>query len=197
MSVQLKKILWPVDLSPNSLEPAQRVQQLCLLASAELHVLYVCPAPFVHLDWAVPEYAEKAMVELNKLPRLFRTKLRDLVQPHLPALERVRYGVRSGNAWNEICKYARHADIDMIVVGTHGRTGLPHALIGSVAERIVQHSPCPVLTVPLACSPAVAPQVAGPTANARARISAASRLAGPRRTGRRRLAPGGPRASRS
>jgi nucleotide-binding universal stress UspA family protein len=46
-----------------------------------------------------------------------------------------------------IVQYARTADIDLIVTGTHGRTGVEHALIGSVAERVVRTTPCPVLTV--------------------------------------------------
>jgi nucleotide-binding universal stress UspA family protein len=46
-----------------------------------------------------------------------------------------------------IAQYARTADIDLIVTGTHGRTGMEHALIGSVAERVVRTAPCPVLTV--------------------------------------------------
>ena len=47
----------------------------------------------------------------------------------------------------EIIDYARDQSIDLIVIGTHGRSGLMHVLLGSVAERIVRKSPCPVLTV--------------------------------------------------
>jgi len=52
-----------------------------------------------------------------------------------------------GTSWTTICGYAERAEIDLIVVATHGRTGLRHVLIGSTAERIVQHAPCPVLVV--------------------------------------------------
>lgn len=55
--------------------------------------------------------------------------------------------VRYGNAANEICRYARKHSIDLLVLGTHGRTGLSHLLVGSVTERVVRISPCPVLTV--------------------------------------------------
>ena len=55
--------------------------------------------------------------------------------------------VRVGTAFMEIIEYARETDIDMIVIGTHGRSGLMHVLMGSVAERIVRKGPCPVLTV--------------------------------------------------
>ena len=55
--------------------------------------------------------------------------------------------VRSGRAWQEIVEYAKSGDFDLIVVSTHGYTGLKHALLGSVAEKIVRHAPCPVLVV--------------------------------------------------
>jgi len=53
-----------------------------------------------------------------------------------------------GGAVNEITRRGRAIDADLIVVGTHGRTGLAHALMGSVAERVVRRASCPVLTVP-------------------------------------------------
>lgn len=55
--------------------------------------------------------------------------------------------IRYGNPAKEICRYARKQNVDLLVLGTHGRTGLNHLLIGSVAERIVRTAPCPVLTV--------------------------------------------------
>jgi nucleotide-binding universal stress UspA family protein len=55
-----------------------------------------------------------------------------------------------GQAADEIVQYARLHGIDLIVLGTHGRTGVGHALLGSVAERVIRSAPCPVLTVPAA-----------------------------------------------
>jgi nucleotide-binding universal stress UspA family protein len=54
---------------------------------------------------------------------------------------------RVGAAFLEIIEYVREQEIDLVVIGTHGRSGLMHILMGSVAERIVRKSPCPVLTV--------------------------------------------------
>jgi nucleotide-binding universal stress UspA family protein len=56
---------------------------------------------------------------------------------------------RSGRAAPEIVAYAKEIAADLIVMGTHGRGGFQHALLGSVAERVVHHSPCPVLVVPV------------------------------------------------
>jgi nucleotide-binding universal stress UspA family protein len=55
--------------------------------------------------------------------------------------------VRTGATFLEIIDYAKTQEIDLIVIGTHGRSGLMHVLMGSVAERVVQKAPCPVLTV--------------------------------------------------
>ncbi|MFW6050362.1 MAG: universal stress protein [Myxococcota bacterium] len=55
--------------------------------------------------------------------------------------------ILSPNAAAGICDYAEKEGVDLIVLSTHGRTGLSHMLIGSVAERVVRHAPCPVLTL--------------------------------------------------
>jgi nucleotide-binding universal stress UspA family protein len=53
-----------------------------------------------------------------------------------------------GSAAFEICRQARAGHYDLVVMGTHGRTGLQHLLVGSVAERVLRQAPCPVVTVP-------------------------------------------------
>jgi nucleotide-binding universal stress UspA family protein len=60
---------------------------------------------------------------------------------------RARWLLRVGVAWEEVVRAAAEEDADMIVMGTHGRTGLDRLLLGSVAERVVRRAPCPVLTV--------------------------------------------------
>ena len=55
--------------------------------------------------------------------------------------------VREGSPFYEIIRYAKEQDVDLIIMGTHGRGGLVHVLLGSVAEKVVRKSPCPVLTV--------------------------------------------------
>jgi nucleotide-binding universal stress UspA family protein len=55
--------------------------------------------------------------------------------------------IRQGSPFLEIIRYAKEKNIDLIVLGTHGRSGLAHVMLGSVAERVVRIAPCPVLTV--------------------------------------------------
>ena len=86
-------------------------------------------------------------------------ELKRLVQRILPYQTKVIEAVRYGQAHREIVKYARTEDIDLIVIATHGRTGLTHMVMGSVAEKIVRFSPVPVLTIkPLKLSAPTASQ---------------------------------------
>ena len=55
--------------------------------------------------------------------------------------------MQTGTPFLEVIRYAKDHDIDLVIVGTHGRTGLVHVLMGSVAEKIVRKAPCPVLAV--------------------------------------------------
>ena len=95
-------------------------------------------------------------------PNMMGTSMNDLVadmqslaqkqleeMPNLPGTEdlKVVREVRVGPAFLEILRYAKKSDIDLIVIGTHGRTGIKHMLLGSVAEKVVRKAPCPVLTV--------------------------------------------------
>jgi nucleotide-binding universal stress UspA family protein len=68
---------------------------------------------------------------------------------------------------DEITRYAKQAEIDLIVMGTHGRDGLAHLLVGSVAERVVRTASCPVLTVKHPEHEFVLPDAAGPQQEAR------------------------------
>lgn len=73
--------------------------------------------------------------------------LDELEDPGFEHAERVDRVIRMGTPFVEIVRYAKEKEIDLIVMGTHGRTGVVHALIGSVAEKVVRKAPCPVLTV--------------------------------------------------
>jgi universal stress protein A len=71
--------------------------------------------------------------------------LRQTIKEGIPAV----VVVTMGTAWNQIVTMAKSWNADLIVIGTHGRTGLKHALMGSTAERVVRHAACPVLVVHL------------------------------------------------
>ncbi len=145
--IKLDRILVPTDFSDFS-KPA--LTYGCAIAArfdAELHLLHVVPDPAM----LVPEAAAFSVESMEAQAEMLRTdsmKTLDNLPPDgwsngKPVIREVRIGP----AFMEIIDYARELDIDLIVIGTHGRSGLMHVLMGSVAERIVRKSPCPVLTV--------------------------------------------------
>ena len=75
------------------------------------------------------------------------TELADLVRTHLTDLGSATVKVTVGKPAEEILQVARDEAVDLIVMGTHGRTGLRHVLLGSIAETVVRTAPCPVFTV--------------------------------------------------
>jgi len=147
MLVSPKRVLWPTDFSELALHGGRYARGFCELFDAELHILHVVPPPMspdvsVMIPAEVPvSISEPEVVEASK------KAIEALVDKQFEADERIVVDACYGNPWQEICRYAKSKQIDLMVIATHGRTGLGHALIGSTAERIVQHAPCPVLTV--------------------------------------------------
>jgi len=98
---------------------------------------------------AMPDFANfPLLMENDRVARVFRTKLdllckREAIKPRLIEKTLVRFG----KPFQEICDAARGLKVDLIVISTHGYTGLKHAVLGSTAERVVRHAPCPVLVV--------------------------------------------------
>ncbi len=109
--------------------------------NAYLHVLHVVrdhPLVSVNLGEEGIEDAVRTSPE---------SALENLVRRMLPHQTKVIEAVRYGQVYKEIVTYARSEDIDLIVIATHGRTGLDHIVMGSVAEKVVRMSPVPVLTI--------------------------------------------------
>jgi universal stress protein A len=144
--IQLQRILLPTDFSEYS---AAARKYACAFADqfhAELHVLHVIQdlAPLVPEPGAAlaPPVDYLKELEQNAHAMLERT-----LDPNWSAGKSIVKVVRQGPPFLEITRYAKEANIDLIVLGTHGRSGLAHVLMGSVAEKVVRKAPCPVLTV--------------------------------------------------
>jgi universal stress protein A len=141
-----KTILCATDFSPCAAHAVDCAVALASKFAAAVVIVHVMPlfdSYFVSPDM-VPALVpiskaarDAATAELEKE----RVRMRDAA---------VRTQLRQGTIHEEILAAARDAGADMIVLGTHGRTGLKHVLLGSVAERVVRHSPVPVMTVPKA-----------------------------------------------
>jgi universal stress protein A len=147
LMIQLKQILHPTDFSEHSAEATKYACALVEQFQAELHLLHVVeklgstiPEAVIEMASALDDYLEKAEIKALE-------KLSHVLDPTWEKGRQVTLATRLGSPFVNIIEYAREHQIDLIVMGTHGRTGLSHVLIGSVAERVVRMAPCPVLTV--------------------------------------------------
>ena len=87
------------------------------------------------------------LVSESQIGRRVRSHLQEVAQDHALALQRVSLHASNGRPYEQICRLARQLEIDLIITATRGRTGLKHLALGSTAERVVRHAPCPVLVV--------------------------------------------------
>jgi nucleotide-binding universal stress UspA family protein len=120
---------------------------LAALSQAELELFHVVE-PIIYPQST--ELFEPVLDEVEltmKMEAAFQKQLEDQVATLKEEYPKIEGKLITGNTFLEIIQVARDGDVDMIVMGTHGRTGWAHVLIGSVAERVVREAPCPVLTV--------------------------------------------------
>jgi len=145
--IQLNRILVPTDFSNFSAPALQYGLAIAARFGAEVHLLHVVPDPAMLVPEAAAFSVESMQAQTEQLQQEAMKALEKLPEDEWSDGKPIVREVRIGAAFMEIIEYAREKDIDLIVIGTHGRSGLMHVLMGSVAERIVRKSPCPVLTV--------------------------------------------------
>ena len=139
--IALKRILVPHDFSETSDAAVKYATALARKFGAELYFLHVGDRALADLETEFPLGLEGAVQDA------VRERLLKIVTPHEQAELKPQFAVRPGAAAGEIVHYAHENDIDLIVMGTHGRGIVGHAVLGSVAERVVRTASCPVLTV--------------------------------------------------
>ena len=136
----IQKILVPVDGSPSSLAALSQAVNLAEDVGATIEVLHASAADRFEVGSSTPA-----------APGLEEQPVRDMEEAVLAARDalpgRVQLRFHVGDALEGILEIAKAERFDLIVMGTHGRVGRLHSLVGSVAEAVVRNSPCPVLTV--------------------------------------------------
>jgi nucleotide-binding universal stress UspA family protein len=143
----LKKILVPVDFSRFSLEALRAAVDIAEIRKAGLTVLHVAEEPPLS-----GTYGQESVLQANwKAARdeIYKESERELEAMASeanagPNTERLSIW---GDPTNEIIRMAGNGKFDLIVMSTHGRTGLSRLLMGSVAERVIRHAPCPVFVI--------------------------------------------------
>lgn len=143
--IALKRILVATDFSEASEAALKYGRALAEAFNASLDVLHVMEDPFIYAPTSegyMPPphfYEEMETATRDRLNKLLTGADREKLHAQLVS--------KQGSAFVEIIRYARQNDIDLIVMGTHGRGPIAHMLMGSVAEKVVRKAPCPVLTV--------------------------------------------------
>ena len=142
-SLRMARILVPTDFSEESKAAIRYATRLAERFGASIHLAYVIDSLGELKDAEVVPWSatttDATLVLKRKLAELANDEIEELVPvyPH----------VVPGRAFEEIVSLARAFFCDLIVISTHGRTGMSRAIIGSVAERVVRHAHCPVLVV--------------------------------------------------
>ena len=144
--IRLAKLLVPTDFSEDSEQAARYAVELAKRFQAEVHCIHVVDIPAdllstsdYYMTGPSEQFIDQIRVESKKNLDAFAVKNLEGAQVQTAFLE--------GSPFVEIIRYARDQQIDLVVIATHGRTGLKHVLFGSVAEKVVRKAPCPVLVV--------------------------------------------------
>lgn len=144
MAFTVRSILSPVDFGAGSDHALDTALDLAQAVGATVHLLHVYQIPV----YGFPDGAFLAGPEIaTRLSEAAQKGLDGIVQRVRARYPNVQGQLRQGNPPDEICAAAKQLNVDLIVLGTHGRKGIAHALMGSVAERVVRTSNIPVLTI--------------------------------------------------
>ncbi len=141
--INIKNILCPVDHSDCSKEALKYAVSFAMKDHSKLYLLHV-------ID--IRAFDESINAMTTQIPddetlKQLKTKLLDCIPEEIRDDMDVEALVVQGIPFVEIISTAKKNDVDMIVLGSHGRTGITHMMMGSVSEKVVRKAPCPVLTV--------------------------------------------------
>jgi nucleotide-binding universal stress UspA family protein len=141
--ISMHTILVAVDFSKESILAARFAVSLAQEYKARLYVLHVMEAP----NPSIRAYVETFDEFRHQMQDSAMEDLIQLIPKAAKENIQVEEILEIGHPHQVIVEKAEELDVDTLVVGTHGRTGLSHVLVGSVAERVVRHAPCPVFVV--------------------------------------------------
>jgi nucleotide-binding universal stress UspA family protein len=140
VQLKIRHLLVPIDFSKLSEKALRYAVGIAGQFGAEITLMHVVEQVVTATDWVYPFTLADFPIARDTLTK----KLGELAKDTGVKTNTV---VHMGNPARQIVDTAREREVDLIVLSTHGYTGLKHALLGSVAEKVVRHAPCPVLTV--------------------------------------------------
>jgi universal stress protein A len=140
--IQLKRILVPIDFSEHSEKSLKYATKFAEQFGSKITLLHVIQPMVYPADFGYPATVIDTLDE--QVQRQVQERLESLGKRIAPETTGL---IRVGQPYYEITTAAKELDVDLIIITTHGRTGLKHVLMGSTAERVVRHAHCPVLTL--------------------------------------------------
>ncbi len=141
---RIGRILVPMDFSEHSRKALRYARPFAEQFGAQLTLLHVIEPVVLPTDFG---YVPATPVDLDEQRMQDARKQLSGIAGELGATVPVDFIVRLGRSWKEIVETAKNKHMDLLIIATHGYTGLKYALLGSVAEKIIRHAPCPVLVV--------------------------------------------------
>lgn len=141
--IQLQNILLPTDFSETSLVATRYALEFAKRFQAQLHLLHVIEDPVVYL----PMFESFPLPSREEFETFAQTRLDNWILPEDAEQTAIITRWVHGSPFVQILRDARDNDVDLIVIGTHGRNAAAQLLMGSVAEKVVRKAPCPVLAV--------------------------------------------------
>ncbi len=145
MEPDISKVLVPIDFSDYSKSALKYAVSFVKHFKAQLILVYVVEPVIYPPDFSMGQIAipsvdldmdKRAMEELNKL-----------AEQEIPPEIKVKSIVKTGKPFLEIIETAGEQNVDLVIIATHGHTGMEHILFGSTAEKVIRKAPCPVLTL--------------------------------------------------
>lgn len=141
--LKIARIVVPIDFSPYSYKSLDYASAFATQSQAEVLLLHVVPLNYVDTELIAFDYAQLEA----ETAKACEARLEALRRDRVPSALRTEIRVRVGRPVDEIVNAAKEFDADLIVMSTHGYTGIKHAFLGSTTENVVRYAPCPVLTL--------------------------------------------------
>lgn len=142
---KIKSILVPIDFSGYSKHALTHAVDFAEVFNSTIHLVYVVEPSVYPADFSMGQIPVPAM-EVEATERS-QKDLEDIAKSYIGEKVTFTTEIRSGRASSEIIDCAAEKDIDLIIIATHGHSGVEHLIFGSTAERVVRKAPCPVLTL--------------------------------------------------
>ncbi|MFH2044438.1 MAG: universal stress protein [Pseudomonadota bacterium] len=143
--MEFKKILFPIDFSEASPKIVPYVTEMADKFNSEIHVLFVARAFQYFTTIYVPhpsvDLFESAIVDGG------RKSIEEFTEKYFKEPEKIIISIVNGDAAEEIINYINEKDIDLLIMGTHGRKGIDKLIFGSVAEKVTKATPIPMMLI--------------------------------------------------